>query len=116
MTESPALIIVGSLVIIAAIVAIVIQWFRAFYTVPVQATIRALVGLLALLVGALGVPTIEGDLVLSGDWAALLNVQESTLKFSTGVPLVVMCFAWGSVTLLLALSLHLIPKVMHAKS
>jgi hypothetical protein len=115
MNGSLILLITGGLVVFAAVVAIVVQWFRAFYTVPVQATIRALIGLLALLVGALGVPTIEGDFVLSLDWGALLNVQETTLRISTGSPLIVTCLAWGSVTLLLGLSLNLVPKVMQPK-
>ena len=112
MNDSTVLLIAGFFVLAAAVTAIVLQWFRAFYTVPVQATIRALVGLMALLVGTLGVPSIEGNVVVSLDSGAILNVEQSNLQITTAAPTLVSCLAWGSVTVLLALSLNLIPKVI----
>lgn len=114
--ESLVVPIVGILVGLSATVAILIQWLRAFYTHPIQATIRALVGLLALLVGSMSVPEIHGNMSVSLDWGAFLTVRETDLTVSTGASLASNIVAWSSVTILLGISLLLVPRKVEASA
>lgn len=103
-------VITVSVIIASCVLAIVLQWFRAFYKTPIQATIRALVGLLAILVGALGIPAVEGKATLSLDWGALLAVDGQQFSVTTGPDLAHHAFAWSSVTLLLTVCLVRVPS------
>lgn len=104
------LIAIGILVFVAFVVVttIAIQYRRAFIKTPVQATIRALVGFIALLIGCLAIPSFEGEVKIEFN-NKLIKLEESTLKVTTG-PSHLHIAAWCSVTGLLGVSLALLPK------
>lgn len=103
------LIVTATIILIIALFAIVLQWFHAFYTKPLQATIRALVGIIVLLVGTLGIPYVEGAATISLDWGNLLQVSNTKLRVSIGSTWREHALAWPCVTALLAICLIRVP-------
>ena len=103
------MMLAAALIFIIAIFAIVYQFFSAFFHSPIQASIRALIGLIALLIATLGIPTIEGEVDVVVDWGNALEIDSTGVKISTGIPVIIHAFAWISITTLLSICLFRVP-------
>ena len=103
------ILIVAVFVFAVALLAVVLQFFSMFYSKPLQAAIRALIGLLILLVGSLAIPSLEGTVSLSLDWGALLKIDSQSITIKTSESSGYK-FAWISITILLAILFFRVPS------
>lgn len=77
-------VIVPFLLSIISALLVAVFWFMSFAKYPVQNTLRAAVGILAILAGNLAAPALDGFATLSIDLSPVVSVQSASIQISSG--------------------------------
>lgn len=97
------------LIVFISFLAVLLQYLTVFMHFPIHASIRALIGLLALLIASISLPKIDGELDVFLDWGRFMKIESGRLQVSTGSPDSVYYVALVGIVLLLSICLFRVP-------
>jgi hypothetical protein len=94
---------------LACLIAIFVAWLRWSFLHPLQTTLRGSIGILAVLVGSLSAPTVEGVATLNLNLPPLLTLDGNLVTISTGIDVIHWGIAFGCISLVAIICLIRIP-------